>query len=54
MFGDIKKIFKLYKLSDICDVWDGTHDSPEYITEDERFPLITSKNLKVERKNFYL
>mgnify|MGYP000918516341 CR=1 FL=1 len=52
MFGDIKKIFKLYKLSDICDVRDGTHDSPEYITEDKRFPLITSKNLKEDKIDF--
>jgi len=31
------------KLSDICDVRDGTHDSPEYVTEG--FPLVTSKNI---------
>ena len=52
MFGDIEKKFKLYKLSDICDVRDGTHDSPEYIMNDKRFPLITSKNLKEGKIDF--
>lgn len=32
------------KLSDICDVRDGTHESPKY--KNEGIPLITSKNLK--------
>lgn len=31
------------KLGDICDVRDGTHDTPKYISEG--VPLITSKNL---------
>lgn len=31
------------KLSDICDVRDGTHDSPRYV--DSGFPLVTSKNI---------
>ena len=31
------------KLSDICDVRDGTHDSPKYV--EEGFPLVTSKNI---------
>ena len=30
-------------LSEICDVRDGTHDSPKYVGEG--FPLVTSKNL---------
>lgn len=30
-------------LGEICDVRDGTHDSPKYVSEG--FPLITSKNL---------
>tara|TARA_B110000879_G_scaffold121421_1_gene160879 strand:- start:163 stop:1317 length:1155 start_codon:yes stop_codon:yes gene_type:complete len=34
----------------VCDVRDGTHDSPKYI--DKGFPLITSKNLKNGRLNF--
>ena len=35
----------LVLLGDICDVRDGTHDSPKYIESDE-YPLVTSKNLK--------
>ncbi|WP_028516905.1 restriction endonuclease subunit S [Ruminococcus flavefaciens] len=31
------------KLGKVCDVRDGTHDSPKYV--DNGFPLITSKNL---------
>ena len=31
-------------LDDVCDVRDGTHDSPNYVNEG--YPLITSKNLK--------
>ncbi len=33
----------LEKLEDICDVRDGTHDSPKYVNEG--YPLITSKNV---------
>lgn len=32
-------------LGDICDVRDGTHNSPKYV-ESEEYPLVTSKNLK--------
>ncbi len=35
--------FELAKLEDICDVRDGTHDSPTYVLEG--FPLVTSKNI---------
>ena len=31
------------KLGDICDVRDGTHNSPKY--HDSGYPLVTSKNL---------
>ena len=31
------------RLGDVCDVRDGTHDSPVYI--DRGFPLVTSKNI---------
>lgn len=31
------------KLGEICDVRDGTHDSPKFV--DEGYPLVTSKNL---------
>ncbi len=40
----LPKGWKLFKLSDVCDVRDGTHDSPKF--HDEGFPLVTSKNLK--------
>lgn len=32
------------KMRDVCDVRDGTHDSPKY--HKEGYPLVTSKNLK--------
>ena len=31
------------KLSEVCDVRDGTHDSPKYVTDG--YPLVTSKNI---------
>lgn len=31
------------KLNEICDVRDGTHDSPKYVSEG--YPLVTSKNI---------
>jgi type I restriction enzyme M protein len=34
----------MVELREICDVRDGTHDSPKYVLEG--YPLITSKNLK--------
>lgn len=42
--------WKWSALSDVCDVRDGTHDSPKYI--DDGFPLITSKNLKNGKLDF--
>ena len=33
------------RLEEVCDVRDGTHDSPKYVMTDG-FPLITSKNLR--------
>lgn len=47
MFGDpVKnpKGWEINKLGKLCDVRDGTHDSPKY--QSEGFPLITSKNIK--------
>lgn len=35
--------WEMVKLGDVCDVRDGTHDSPKYI--DKGYPLITSKNI---------
>ena len=46
MFGDPIKNEKGWdkvKLEKICDVRDGTHDSPKYILEG--YPLVTSKNI---------
>ncbi len=36
------------KLSEVCDVRDGTHDSPKYLTSGGH-PFVTSKNLKNDR-----
>jgi type I restriction enzyme S subunit len=36
--------FKVHSLGSICDVRDGTHDSPKY--ESSGFPLVTTKNLR--------
>lgn len=33
----------IVKLNDVCDVRDGTHDSPKYVLEG--YPLVTSKNI---------
>lgn len=37
------KQYEVVALQEICDVRDGTHDSPRYVSDG--FPLITSKNL---------
>ena len=47
MFGDPvtnPKGWKVRLLSMLCDVRDGTHDSPKYVKDG--YPLITSKNVK--------
>ena len=36
--------WKEYKLGEVCDVRDGTHDSPK--ANYEGYPLVTSKNIK--------
>jgi len=41
---DSKNSWNIKRLNDICDVRDGTHDSPKYHTSG--IPLVTSKNLK--------
>jgi len=38
------------ELDEICDVRDGTHDSPKYVQEG--YPLITSKNVKDDNIDF--
>ncbi|SRR5579872_445094 len=47
MFGDPvinPRGFPIAFMGEVCDVRDGTHDSPKY-APDGRFPLITSKNV---------
>ena len=53
MFGDMilnPNNWKRVPLGSVCDVRDGTHDSPEYF--DEGYPLVTSKNVTGGRINF--
>ncbi len=35
--------YEVVRLEDVCDVRDGTHDSPKYVVDG--FPLVTSKNI---------
>ena len=42
--GEIPKLFKWKLLNEICEVKDGTHDSPKQV--DVGYPLVTSKHLK--------
>ena len=39
----VNSIFPTIPLGEVCDVRDGTHDSPKYI--EEGYPLVTSKNV---------
>ncbi len=41
--GEIPEDWEIRQLSDVCDVRDGTHESPKYVSTG--YPLITSKNL---------
>lgn len=42
--------WEMVRLGDVCDVRDGTHDSPKYVKDG--FPLVTSKNVIDGRVNF--
>lgn len=47
LFGDPvtnNKGFPVSQMGDVCDVRDGTHDSPKYVS-DGGYPLVTSKNV---------
>jgi len=47
MFGDPvtnPRGFPIVQMGEVCDVRDGTHDSPKYIS-DGGYPLVTSKNV---------
>lgn len=47
---EIPKEWTWVRAIDVCDVRDGTHDSPKY--KEDGYPLITSKNLKGGRLDF--
>lgn len=47
---DIDPEWKRVKLGEVCDVRDGTHDSPKQVQDG--FPLITSKNIKDGQLDF--
>lgn len=47
---EIDPSWEMVELNSICDVRDGTHDSPKYV--EEGFPLITSKNIKDGKIDF--
>ena len=42
--------WRLVRLSEVCDVRDGTHDTPKYVPKG--IPLVTSKNLKDGKIDF--
>ena len=53
LFGDMtlaRNDWEKVLLCDVCDVRDGTHDSPKYFTEG--YPLITSKNVSGGKIDF--
>lgn len=43
MGNELRSKWEMVRLGDVCDVRDGTHDSPKYV--EKGFPLITSKNI---------
>jgi type I restriction enzyme M protein len=47
---DIDPEWEKVKLGEVCDVRDGTHDSPKQVQEG--YPLITSKNIKDGQLDF--
>ncbi len=47
---DIDPSWEMVELGDVCDVRDGTHDSPKYVHDG--YPLITSKNVINGEINF--
>lgn len=47
---DIDPAWEKVKLGEVCDVRDGTHDSPKQVQEG--YPLITSKNIKDGQLDF--
>ncbi|MDO5602700.1 MAG: restriction endonuclease subunit S, partial [Oscillospiraceae bacterium] len=54
MFGDPvtnEKGWEMQSLQSVCDVRDGTHDSPAYVAEG--YPLVTSKNVSQGYIDFF-
>lgn len=54
MFGDPitnEKGWEIKKMGEVCDVRDGTHDSPKYLIESD-YVLITSKNIQGDKIDF--
>ncbi len=51
--GDVPEHWDKIPLKFICDVRDGTHDTPQYIYESEKsYPLVTSKDINFGRIDF--
>lgn len=54
MFGDMTANLNGWEkklLGEVCDVRDGTHDSPKYVMNDG-YPLVTSKNVSTGKIDF--
>lgn len=45
-----EKAIETQRLADVCDVRDGTHDTPDYVQDD--VPLITQKNVRWDGMHF--
>ena len=44
--GELPEHWEVFSLKIVCDVRDGTHDTPEYVnSDDDSYPLVTSKDL---------
>ena len=57
VFANLRKDWEEKKLADVCEVKDGTHDSPRYVDDEDAIPFITQKNilnsgLSFEKTNF--
>ena len=51
--GEVPEHWDTMSLKYICDVRDGTHDTPQYVYEsDNSYPLVTSKDISNGKINF--
>ena len=49
--GNISKKYKFLRLKYMCEIKDGTHDTPDYVEERENtYPLITPKYIDYDKK----